>query len=443
MKPSELLGKSFDCECGRRHTVPTEHLVYGVDAVDRLPEVARRYVARPDYLILADQRTFEIAGHRVEKALRNDGAVVEHFIVPDREGESPITSDETRDSILDQASSAELYIAVGSGVINDLTKWIAFERKKPYLTFATAASMNGYASANVSATMKGLKVLFQAQACLGVFARSEVIEKAPFDLTASGLGDVIAKSVSSADWRLNQFLFDDYYCQFSIDLLKELEPVYLEQPQRIKKREGNSIQALFEALFYSSVAMTITGTSAPASGGEHLFSHTLDMISSLEGLPHDFHGRQVGLGSILSAALYEKVLNIEIPQFTKLSPEVNTVFWGPLTGIIQNKYREKIPRSELAAQKLSRPKNWDSLRAILKPNLLPAQKIKNCLKQAGAAHRTNDIRLGANRLETEKLLKIWKNANQMRERFTILDLAIMLGVMPGQAEDIVAEWLKD
>jgi glycerol-1-phosphate dehydrogenase [NAD(P)+] len=443
MKPSDLLGKSFDCECGRRHTVPTEHLYYSSSAVDRLPEVARQYVARPDYLIIADERTYEIAGHLVEEALKNDGATVKCFIVPDREGESPITDDETRDFILGQAPSAELYIASGSGVINDLTKWIAFERKKPFLTVATAASMNGYASSNVSATINGLKVLFQAQACKGVFAIPDVIENAPFDLTASGLGDVIAKPVSSADWKLNQYLFDEYYCQFSVDLLKDLESVYLEQPDKIKKRDGEAIQALFEALFYSSVAMTITGTSAPASGGEHLFSHTLDMISTLEGNQHDFHGRQVGLGSILSAALYEKILTIEAPEFKKLPSEVDKVFWGPLTSIVQGKYQKKIPKSELAARKLSRSENWDSLRVILKQNLLPAQKIKNCLKQAGAAHRINDIRLKDNRLKTEKLLQIWKNANQMRERFNILDLAIMVGIMPGQAEDVVNEWVKD
>ena len=48
--------------------------------------------------------------------------------------------------------------------------------------------------------------------------------------------------------------------------------------------------------------MTMAETSAPASGGEHLISHSLDMMSSIDGQPHDLHGRQVGIGTILAAA---------------------------------------------------------------------------------------------------------------------------------------------
>jgi len=234
LKSSGILGKSFICECGRKHVVPTKHFMYRSDAIECLPQLAGQYVSSPDYLILADKRTYEAAGCIIEKTLKDRRATVRHFIVPDCQGESPVTDDETKEFIENQAPRAEAYIAAGSGVINDLTKWIAYERKKPFLTVATAASMNGYASANVSASIDGLKVLFLAQACKGVFAIPEIIENAPFELTSSGLGDVIAKPVSSADWKLNQFLFNEYYCQFSVDLLKNLEPVYLEHPEKIQ-----------------------------------------------------------------------------------------------------------------------------------------------------------------------------------------------------------------
>jgi glycerol-1-phosphate dehydrogenase [NAD(P)+] len=418
-------------------------LIYDPDAVEHLPEIARHYVSNPDYLIIADERTYEIAGRIVQKAFINDRASVRHFIVPDRDGEWPKTDDETRDLILKGAPDAEAYIAAGSGVINDLTKWIAYERKKSYFIVPTAASMNGYSSANVSALINGLKVLFHAQACKGVFAVPEIIESAPFDLTTAGLGDVVAKPVSSADWKLNQFLFDEYYCQFSIDLLKDLEPVYLEHPERIKERNPEAMKNLFEALFYSGVAMTITGTSAPASGGEHLISHTIDMISMSTGNKHDFHGRQVGLGSVLSAALYENVLAVETPQFRKIPPDIDKTFWGPLTDIVGNEYRKKIPKSEFAIKKLSHPKDWDNLRSILQQNLIPPKKIKHCLKRAGAAHRICDIRIDERSMETEAFLKILKNANQMRERFTILDLAVILGIMPEKIEEIISEWVVD
>lgn len=161
------------------------------------------------------------------------GLKISVLILPDVDGDSPVADNTTRDYILEHAPESNLYIAVGSGVINDLVKWVAFLRNTPFLTVPTAASMNGYASANVLATVSGLKVLFHAEACRAVFADPRVINSAPGELTSAGLGDVLAKSVSSADWKLNQFLFQDYFCQYSVDLLKHLEPIYLENPEGI------------------------------------------------------------------------------------------------------------------------------------------------------------------------------------------------------------------
>jgi glycerol-1-phosphate dehydrogenase [NAD(P)+] len=439
----ELLGKSFNCECGHRHAIPTEYLIYAPDAIEQLPELTGRYMHDPDYCIVADTRTYEAAGRKIEKVLKDNNAIARCFIVPDHNGRSPVTNTETRDLILKEAPDAGIYIASGSGTINDLTKWVAYERGKPFVTVPTAASMNGYASANVSASIGGLKVLFHAEACKGVFADPAILADAPFEMTTSGLGDVVAKPVSSADWKLNQILFDEHYCQFSVDLLKNLEPVYFENPRGIRERNPDSLRALFEALFYSSVAMTITGTSAPASGGEHLISHTIDMIADLEGKTHDLHGRQVGVGTILSAALYERVLSIEKPEIRQVPPDIDENFWGPLSDVVREEYRKKLPKFRIAAEKLSETENWENLCSALRQNLLSPQRIKNCLREAGAAHRISDIRIDSRAIEADSFMSILQNANQMRERFTILDLAILLGVMPEQSEDIASEWIMN
>ena len=442
MEQTNLLGTSFNCKCGKKHIVPTKHLFYEDNAFDSLLDTAKSITDGSHYLILADTRTFEAAGRIVEEKLKIGAAGVSHFIVPDNDGESPAADSRTKDLILNQAPPADLYIAVGSGVINDLVKWIAFLRDKPYITVATAASMNGYASANVAATIDGLKVLFHANACQAVFAVPEIIINAPFELTTSGLGDVLAKSVSSADWRLNKFLFNDYYCQFSVDLLKKLEPVYLNNPEKIKEKNPTAFKALFEALFLSSIAMTITGTSSPASGGEHLISHTIDMTADRDGRKHDFHGRQVGISSILMAALYEKVMAIDKPTFIDMPDKINSEFWGSLSPVVEKEYAKKIPKFDQAAEFLSQPKNWDRLKALIKPDLVPPVKLKTCLMQAGGAHRFMDIRDNGLPLEKDKFLSIVKHANQMRERFTILDLVLMVGITSEEIEQLVGEWVS-
>lgn len=442
MELNELLGSSFTCSCGKQHTVPTKEFIYGPDSFATITGLIDKYSPEKRCLIIADRRTYDVAGREIEDLCRTGGVSCGHYIVPDAGDESPAVDDRTRDVLLQHTSDPGLLIAVGSGVINDLVKWAAYLNNQPYIVVATAASMNGYGSANVAATIDGLKVLFHAAAPKAVIAKPDILLEAPYELSTAGLGDALAKPVSSADWRLNNFLFEDYFCQFSIDLLKDLEPVYLRNPEKIRNRDHSGFKALFMALFYSSVAMTITGTSSPASGGEHLLSHTLDMLAAQNKCSHDLHGRQVGVSSILMAALYERVLTIEQPQFRDPPAQVNRAFWGTLTPIVEKEYQAKLPKMAKAIALLSQPANWKALRATISAHLLPARKLKDCLQQARGAHRYTDLRYNQKPIDRDFFVAVANHASQMRNRFTILDIAVMLGVMPEETGDLIDKWIS-
>ncbi len=436
-----LLGASFSCDCGKQHIVPTENFIYDSRAYERIDEIVRSIADGQRYLLVADRRTFDAAGKRVKMLLQQQGIELETYIITDRDGESPATDDTTRDTMLATMPDADLYIAVGSGVVNDLVKWVSFLKKKPYITIPTAASMNGYASANVAASIDGLKVLFHADACKAAFVEPEVLYHAPDELTTSGLGDVLAKSVSSADWKLNQFLFGDYYCQFSVDLLKNLEPIYLNNPEGIRNKEESAFKALFEALFYSSIAMTITGTSSPASGGEHLISHTLDMTAIRDGKTHDYHGRQVGVASILMAALYKEIMAIDIPEFVDIPQQVNTNFWGSLSATVAGEYEKKLPKMARAKDLLAKRDSWKTLCETIKPMLVDPARLKNCLEKSGGTHTVSGIRRDGIALDFQTFFDTVVNANQMRSRFTILDLAVMTGFIPDKIDQLIEKWV--
>ena len=203
-----------------------------------------------------------------------------------------------------------------------------------------------------------------------------------------------------------------------------------------------ALKALFEALFYSSVAMTMTGTSSVASGGEHLISHTLDMIAGRDRQQHDLHGRQVGIGAILTAAIYEKVMQTDTPVFLEAPRRINEEFWGSLSPIVEKEYQEKLVRIRKAAAFLAIPENWQEMKNLIQPGLVPASKLKSCLAEAGAAHRFYDIRVDGRPLEREKFLRAVRHANQMRQRFTILDLAVMLGIIPDNLESLIDTWVS-
>ena len=436
MNPEKLLDTNFDCECGRNHKVPIKSIIYAEDALERLSEVLGSLVIGRSIVLVADKRTWAIAGEKAKGALEKAGWTVHDIIVPDTGKGSPVCDELTHAWLNDHMPPADIALAVGSGVVNDLTKWSAFDKDIPYAVFATAATMNGYTAANVAPTIDGVKTLIRARAPLAVFAIPYIIVEASFELTAAGLGDTIAKPISTADWIFNSLFCGESFCRYCSQIINSMEPYYFEHPENISNRNPVAIGALFNALLYSGIAMTIIGTSAPASGGEHLLSHTLDMMSSIDGIEHDLHGRQVGLGTILASALYERIFKIEKPACHPYSNDIDSTFWGPLSGNVRKEYQQKLPMLKVISEKLSDGKTWGEFLAAIRQQVRSPEQIKNCLKAAGAAHTFTDI--GCSR---ERLLDAALHMHQMRKRPTIIDLAWILGILPEAAEEIIDCWL--
>ncbi len=437
-RPFSILGTTFDCECGKTHTVATRELIYSEKAIQKLPDIlARCCQAQPRRIALvADQRTYAAAGKACGESLVQNGWTVQTVIIPDSPHGDPVCDDKTRDAAVSMIKPCDFFLAVGGGVINDLVKWISSGSTIPYAVFATAASMNGYASSNIAPSIGGIKRVISGTVPLAIMAVPSIIEDAPFELTASGLGDVLAKPVSMTDWKLNQILFNDYYCPFCAQLIHDLEPGYMMHPKDILLKKPSAIEALFRALVFSGVSMTMANTSFPASGGEHMISHALDMTASMLNIPHDYHGRQVGLGTIFACALYERVLDLEKPCFHLETEPTDTAYWQTLTPVVEEEHALKRHKAERAVDRLNHPGVWDEIRAVLKPGTRKAAEIKKCLSAAGAAHRIEHI--GCSR---ERFLNAALHCHQMRERYTIIDLARAAGVLPLSAEEIIDEYL--
>jgi len=444
MELSGLLGTSFDCECGRTHDVPVRRFVYEARAVEQLPEIIRQCCAPAAVehaVVVADARTWEVCGAAAAAALAGDNIDVTSVVVPDGAEGGPVCDEATVEALLDALKQAQVdvVVAVGSGVVNDLCKWSAFRLGLPYVVVATAASMNGYAAANVAATVAGVKVLVEARPPLAVVADPQVIEHAPPEMTSAGFGDTIAKHQSNADWVMNNLLFDEYYCHFCSGIISGLEDRYLARPEELRDGAGGAVQALFEALFWSGIAMTVVGTSAPASGGEHLLSHTLDMMASVQGGGHDLHGRQVGLGTVLSAALYERILALGRPMPVDVPVEVDRGFWAvpSVVKAVSEQYEAKRQSLESARQRITEPGVWERLRTKLTTQVKPAETVHDWLRRAGAATCYADIGCSRQRLRAAIL-----HMHEIRRRFTVVDLAWLLGILPGAADDLIDAWLS-
>jgi len=433
----DMLGRTFDCECGKTHSVGLESVLYKEDAVESLVLLVERFAASCVLNVVADSRTVEVAGNAVRAALDGHAFSVHVHVLPDSPHAGPVCDDATRQNLESRlVLPCGMLIAVGSGTINDLCKWIASDTGIPYVVFATAASMNGYASENIAPAIGGVKRVLHGTVPKAVVTTPSVIEQAPFELTAAGLGDALAKPVGVTDWKISHLLFNEYYCPFCAGMIDDLESVCLGDPGAIRAREPGAVRAVFDGLVYSGLSMTLAGTSFPSSGGEHLVSHVLDMIAPRDSGKHDLHGRQVGLGTICACALYERVLALESPEFTVRVEDTDGSYWGDLAPVVEEEHVGKRRQAAVAVERLRAPGMWDRVRETIVAGSRTPTEIKQCLETAGAAHSLDDI--GCSR---DRFTDAFLHCHQIRGRYTVVDLARAVGILPAAIHEIVEEWL--
>lgn len=437
MKIEAFLGERAATAFAQNLRMLPRRVHYGADACDRLAHSLREVCQGSRAVVLFDRRTRDAAGDACFQSLRTAGWILDECLVPDGVGgRSPVCDDITKECLKKRIDGGDVFVAVGSGVVNDLTKWIAAEASKPYAVYATAASMNGYAAANVAPAIRGVKSLFRARAPVVIAADPAVIASAPHVMTAAGLGDLVAKPVSTADWLLGQHLFGEAFSPSIAAIIDRVEPLYLSDPQAIAMHAPEAMRALFDALVLSGCAMTLQGSSLPASGGEHLLSHTLDMLATVDGSSHDLHGRQVGVATVFAAELYRRIAEISSPTFEPPRNDFDASTWGHLAEQVLVEHVGKQQATRHACALLAERGAWTSIRESLRPLLRRPEAIKQCLADAGAAHRLKDIGCSRGRF----LLAV-RSCCSIRKRFTSVDLAFACGVLPRAAEEIVDQFL--
>jgi len=115
----------------------------------------------------------------------------------------------------------------------------------------------------------------------------------------------------------------------------------------------------------------------------------------------------------------------------------NKAFWGAIAPVVEEEHARKKIKAAKAIEKLKTGDCWDELRVLARKSIRTASEIRDCLKAAGAACRIVDI--GCDR---RRFLDAALNCHQMRERYTVIDLARAVGIMPNAANEIIEEYLS-
>lgn len=245
-------------------------------------------------LLLTGPKTYYIAAKETIISLEKNGFDVENLIVESSEMKYVVMAEK---KILEH--HPEIILGVGGGKVIDVGKIAASRRSVPFISVPTAASHDGIASPRASIKDLDPPSSILAQTPTAIIADTEIIQKSPYRLTASGCGDIVSKYTAVRDWKLAHDLKGRYYGEYAASLSMMSARLVMRNAKIIRKSE-EGISIVLEALISCGIAMSIAGSSAPCSGAEHLFSHVLDQIAPTPAL----HGEQCGVGAIMMAYLH-------------------------------------------------------------------------------------------------------------------------------------------
>lgn len=308
---SQWAGMEYSCACGKSHKVDIQAIRVGSGVIQELPGILRDLGASHIFLV-ADNYTYEAAGRQVEQLLDQAGLPYHKRVF---QTETPLVPNEyALGSVLAAMTSQDdMLLAVGSGTLNDVTKYVSARTGIPYVIAATAPSMDGYASTVAPTILDGFKTTLPAVYPAAIVADVDILKDAPMPMLTAGFGDIIGKFTSLADWRLSHQLNGEYYCPEVAGVIEAAVETCAANAQALAQREPQAIQAVTEALILSGLAMGMVGVSRPASGAEHQMAHYWEMDALRRGEEHPLHGNAVGVGTVLAASLYEMAVEY-LPQ---------------------------------------------------------------------------------------------------------------------------------
>ena len=423
----------------------TKALEFGEGAMERLPKMLEALFPGKKVVIVADDNTYNAAGRKVCGILDAAGTQMEDsFIFKDPELYAEWSYLQQLEAYLKERDAVP--VAVGSGVINDLTKLASHHLGRRYVIVGTAASMDGYTAYGASITYEGNKQTFDCPAPLGVVFDPAVAAKAPAGMSASGYADLLAKIPAGADWIISDAVGSEAIDDFAFNLVQKNLRKALSDPAAVADGDVEATGMLADGLIMSGFAMQAISSSRPASGTDHQFSHFWDMEGLCYNGRHVSHGFKVGIGTMVSTACLEFLISKDLtrldidacvaawPTWEAQEAYIRKIFEGKpghlARGLAESRAKYCGPE-EIRCQLNAIVAVWPELRERIREQIIPFDDVKEMLRLVGAPSRPEEIGVSKARLrDTFKCIPL------MRNRYTGIDLIYRAGLLDEVTEHI-------
>lgn len=325
-----LIDSFRDCGCGMDHRCGIHDIRIGSGLVTQAGEILRENGFPRRLLLIGDRDTLAAAAGLEESLTGFE--VTRHCYDTLRVA----TMDDVR-LVEDYLDRVDAVVAVGTGSIHDPSRLACARRNKPLCLFATAPSMDGFASYNAPIVDGGFKTTHAAKCPEVIIADTKILAAAPKALKSAGFGDMISKYIALIDWQVSHLVTGETYCPRVAELTRTAADRLMTMADRVTLEDEETAAAVLESLLMTGIAMSFTRTSRPGSGTEHILAHYWECIELLEGKIPNFHGEDVGVATLLTLREYEDLASRET---VTAHPEVNdwdAVYraYGPLAGDVR------------------------------------------------------------------------------------------------------------
>ncbi len=379
------------CSCGCKHSLLTDVIVSESGATEKLIDFVRSFSTDTSrVLVIADENTEKYA-----RPLVSALGCGTYSLPADAHANEIYTA-----RLTEYISSRELptlLIACGSGSLHDITRFCAFDAGVPFVSYPTAASVDGFVSGVAAMTMYGQKLTYPSASPIALFADPDVYGGAPARLTASGVGDVIGKITALFDWRAAELLSGEALCPEIYELMKEALDAVIDAA-KCSSNGRTFAEMVMNGLILSGIAMQLQGNSRPASGAEHHLSHFWEM-HVINDETDALHGEKVGVGTLL-ALEHIKASVALLGRIGEISPEA--VFDADMIAEIYGElsegiFTENLPSGEFSSSVIAElgKRNADVIDRIKEnaAELPSADEIRELLASCGAPTTLSELSL--------------------------------------------------
>ena len=320
-----LIASYQNCACGVEHRCDIGDIRIGSGLVHQVGEILRENQFPNRILLIADRNTLKAAEGIMESL---QGFEVHTYIYDTLR---VATMDDVRlvESWFDRVDGV---LAVGTGSIHDPSRMACARQNKPLCLFATAPSMDGFASYNAPIVDGNFKTTHPAKCPEVIIADTKILAEAPVELKAAGFGDMVSKYIALIDWQVSHLVTGEHYCERVAGLTREAADRLMSLADKVTLNDEEAAAAVFESLLMTGIAMSFTLTSRPGSGTEHIMAHYWECLELLEGKVPNYHGEDVGVTTLIMLRYYNELATKTAIRAHKEQNDWNEIYadYGPL-----------------------------------------------------------------------------------------------------------------